>query len=142
MAPENGSHPAGLVETQQQQQQPLYLQYPANSSWEMSLLTGETVSGTVYCTDEVSQTVFLQKNLTHTTLATELRVLHAAHITRSSLVDTDADANNVESLSATALALGQLPPVQKKVLEEREKRAIKMAEESFRHINDKVRSAT
>lgn len=131
MATENGTHTqAAVVGDSSQQQQPLYLQYPANSSWEIDLSTGETVSGTVYCTDEVSNTVFLQKNLTHTTLATELRVVHASQIARSKSVPAE------DGESST---LGSLPKVQKKALEEREKRAIRMAEESFRHINEKVR---
>lgn len=126
MATENGTHrQAG------EPQQPLYLQYPANSSWEISLSTGETVTGTVYCTDEVSNTVFLQKNLTHTTLATELRVLHASQIARSKSVPTEDGESS---------ALGSLPKVQKKALEEREKKAIRLAQESFRHINEKVRN--
>lgn len=91
------------------------------------------MTGTVYCTDEVSNTVFIQKNLTHTTLATELRVLHAAQIARSKSV-APPEGDDGESS-----ALGSLPKVQKKALEEREKRAIRMAEESFRHINEKVR---
>lgn len=127
MASENGSHRAAG------NKQPLYLQYPANSLWEISLSTGETVTGTVYCTDEVSNTVFIQKNLTHTTLATELRVLHASQITRSKSLPSDQGGDDGSSSSAP------LPKVQKKALEEREKRAIRMAEESFRHINEKVR---
>lgn len=115
----------------------LYLDYPVNSTWEMTLSTGETVSGTVYCTDEVSETVFLQKNLTHTTLATELFVVHVSQITKSQKVvvgeSSGADA------AGTPDELGGLPKVQKKALDEREKRAIRMAEESFRHINEKVR---
>mmetsp|Transcript_5420 Transcript_5420/g.11069 ORF Transcript_5420/g.11069 Transcript_5420/m.11069 type:complete len:201 (-) Transcript_5420:35-637(-) len=126
MASENGSHRAAG-----KQQQPLYLQYPANSSWEISLSSGETVTGTVYCTDEVSDTVFLQKNLTHTTLATELRVLHVSEITRSKSVPAGGDDGSSSSVVP-------LPKVQKKALEEREKRAIRMAEESFRHINEKA----
>ena len=108
----------------------MYLQYPVGSSWTLSLATGDSVAGTVYCTDEVSDTVFLQKNLTHTTLATELFVVHAKQIV------SRAKSEEEESSSSS---LGTLPKVQKKALEEREKRAIRMAEESFRHINEKVR---
>jgi hypothetical protein len=127
----------------------LYFEYPVNSTWEMTLSTGETVSGTVYCTDEVSETVFLQKNLTHTTLATELFVVHVSQIksaTKKATVDettnsttTDGGSSTTTPKESSALLLGCLPKVQKKVLEEREKRAIRLAEESFRHINDKVR---
>ena len=91
------------------------------------------MTGTVYCTDEVSDTVFLQKNLTHTTLATELRVLHVSQITRSKSLPAEGGDDGSSSSAP-------LPKVQKKALEEREKRAIRMAEESFRHINEKVRS--
>ena len=130
MAPENGSS-----RRVGEKQPALCARYPANTSWEISLSTGETVTGTVYCTDEVSNTVFLQKHLTHTTLATELRVVHASQISRSKhLVD------NKESGDESSSLLGDLPKVQKKALEEREKRAIRMAEDSFRHINEKVRA--
>ena len=108
----------------------LYLQYPVHSVWEMTLTSGETVKGTVYCTDEVAATVFLQKNLTHTTLATELFVVHVSQITKATKVAEEDESSTT---------LGALPKVQKKALDEREKRAIRMAEESFRHINDKVR---
>jgi len=134
MASENGSRRAAAAAGKQHQSQPLYLQYPANSSWEMSLSTGEIVTGTVYCTDEVSNTVFLQKNLTHTTLATELRVVHVSQITGSKSMPAVEGGDNDGSSTSVPL-----PKVQKKALEEREKRAIRMAEESFRHINEKVR---
>lgn len=132
---ENGSQQhTGVVANNNQS---LYLKYPVNSTWEMALSTGETVTGTVYCTDEVSNTVFLQKNLTHTTLATELSVVHASHIARSKSLSAAAAVNGGGGDESSASAL--LPKVQKKALEEREKRAIRIAEESLRHINEKVR---
>ena len=137
MASQNGSHSGANTKKTKTPPTPttvpLYLQFPANSSWEISLTSGETVTGTVYCTDEVSNTIFLQKNLTHTTLATELFILHAAQITQQKALEEKNDNGD------EAMVLGNLPKVQKKVLEEREKKAIRMAEESFRHINQKVR---
>jgi hypothetical protein len=140
---------------------PLYLQYPVGSTWDFTLSTEEKVIGaTVYCTDEVSETVMIQKALTHTTLATEVRIVQASHIVLATKcgdgdvaeATTGSSSNNnnraaglgggESSSSADVMSsfLSQpLPKIQKKALEERERRAVRLAEESFRHINQKVR---
>jgi hypothetical protein len=139
--------------------EPLYLQYPVGSTWDFTLSTEERVVGaTVYCTDEVSETVMIQKALTHTTLATEVRIVQASHIVLATKCcagggDGGAEATTGSSGNSRAAGLGggessadvssflsqPLPKIQKKVLEERERRAVRLAEESFRHINQKVR---
>ena len=106
--------------------------FPVNSCWELTLENQETVSGCVYCTDEGSQTVVLQKPLVHTTLASEVRLVNALSIVRAVSKQDDAAAAAMPPLSTP------LAKVQKKALEERERKAIKLAEESFRHINQKV----
>jgi RNA polymerase-interacting CarD/CdnL/TRCF family regulator len=85
------------------------------------------ITGLVYCTDDVSNTVVLQKSLVHTTLASEIHVLNAATI-KSKKVITDHKEIVLE-----------LPKnVNQKQLEEKEKKAIKQAEEALKHINQKV----
>ena len=112
----------------------LSVRYPVNSSWEFTLPNDEIAAGTVYCTDEVSQIVVLQKALVHSTLTFEVRMVQVASIKKEKLVcsSTENSTNSDMSMSKP------LPVVQKKVLEEREKRAIKLAEESFLHINQNV----
>lgn len=117
---------------------PLFLQYPVNSVLELTLApNSETVRGLVYCTDDVSNSVVLKKSLTHTTLASEIRIINAASIASKKVIHAEAPATAEEGEAAEELAL-PLPNVSKKALEEREKRAIRLAEESFTHINEKV----
>ncbi|GAX24820.1 hypothetical protein FisN_6Hh411 [Fistulifera solaris] len=126
MATTNGAKNAATPSTAS-----LEARYPVNTSWEFVLQSQETVDGIIYCTDDLSQTVVLQRALSHTVLATEIRLIHAAHIVRATQQKTE-DATEGIPLSAP------LPKIQKKVLEEREKKALKMAEESLRHINEKT----
>ena len=117
---------------------PLFLQYPVNSVLELTLApNAEVVRGLVYCTDDVSNSVVLKKSLTHTTLASEIRIINATSITNKKVIQAEAPTTAEEGEAAEELAL-PLPNVSKKALEEREKRAIRLAEESFRHINEKV----
>lgn len=109
--------------------------FPVNSLQELTLQTGEAVSGRVYCTDEMTGSIVLQKALAHTTLASEIRIVAAASVAKSIALEETGDDG-----AAAATPLTQpLPKIQKKALEERERRAIRMAEESLRHINQKVR---
>lgn len=130
MASGNGSKNAGTAAPAR-----LETRFPVNSSWEFVLQSQEIVEGRIYCTDDMSQTVVLQTALTHTVLASEIRMIHAAHIVKATQLKT-IDAKDENPLSAP------LPKIQKKVLEEREKKALKMVEESLRHINEKVRFYT
>jgi hypothetical protein len=109
--------------------------FPVNSLQKLTLQTGEAVSGRVYCTDEITGSIVLQKALVHTTLASEIRIVAAASVTKSVALEEGDDA----AITATPLTQ-PLPKVQKKALEERERRAIRLAEESLRHINQMVRS--
>lgn len=119
---------------------PLFLQYKVNSIVELTLApNSEVVRGLVYCTDDVSNSIVLKKSLVHTTLASEIRIINAASVTAKKVIMEEAPATAEEGETAEELAL-PLPNVSKKALEEREKRAIRLAEESFRHINEKVRN--
>lgn len=123
----------------------LYLQYPVGSTWDFTLSTDERIAGaTVYCTDEVSDTVMIQKALAHTTLATEVRILQSSHIVQATkAAETTGSSSRAvggeSSVEASSFLFQPLPKIQKKALEERERRAIRLAEDSFRHINQKVR---
>jgi hypothetical protein len=120
--------------------EPLFLQYPVGSTWDFTLSTDERILGaTVYCTDEVSDTVMIQKALTHTTLATEVRIVQSSHIVQATRQAADTGESSSSSADTSSSFLNQpLPKIQKKALEERERRAVRLAEESFRHINQKV----
>jgi hypothetical protein len=105
--------------------QPLYLQYPMSSSWELTLTNDDKVQGEVYCTDPISQIVVLQDQLS------DIRMISVASIREAKLLK-EASPDPAAAPPANMVHA-------KKALEEREKRAIKIAQESFRHINPKVR---
>jgi len=125
-------------------QAPLYQAYPVNSIVELTLAPNrEVVSGLVYCTDEISNTVVLKKSQVHTTLTSEIRIVHVASILEKKIVMDQAPASNASTGDSTETAVElamPLPNVSKKVVEDRERRALKLAEESLRHINQKVRA--
>lgn len=119
---------------------PLFLRYPVNSILELTLSpNSEVVRGLVYCTDDISNSVVLKSSLTHTTLASEVRIINADSVTSKKVIHAVAPSNAEEGGGATEELALPLPNVSKKALEEREKRAIRLAEESFLHINQKVR---
>ncbi|KAL7558043.1 hypothetical protein ACA910_009233 [Epithemia clementina (nom. ined.)] len=118
--------------------EPIYSRYPVLSSWEFVLSnTKDPVSGMVYCTDEASQTIILipsalsAQQQSSLTLTTEVRILNANCIVKSTKLG-DPNPSDVESMSFP------VTPIHKKALEDRERRAIRQAEEVFRHINAKV----
>lgn len=120
-------------------QLPLYLRFPHNSQFELTITPNdEKIIGTIYCTDEISQTVVITKPLHHTTLSVELRVIQVSCITNEKIIETNNKAKGTENGnndSDNAIQFKPLPTLQKKVLEDRERKAVRMAEESFRHIN-------
>jgi hypothetical protein len=109
--------------------------FPVNSIQEITLTSGESISGRVYCTDEMSGSIVLQNALVHTTLASEIRIISVDYITKSVELKEESNPGHVKPIPLN----NALPKIQKKALEERERRAIRLAEESLRHINDKVR---
>lgn len=142
--------------------EPLCLAYPVNTVMELKMSPGgEIVRGLVYTTDEISNSIVLKRSLTHTTLASEVRILNAASVlekkiiqvagtakgpaaTQSGADGSAAKQTNVESggnnadVYANLDVASPLPAVNKKALEERERRALRLAEESFGHINQKA----
>ena len=138
--------------------------YPVNTIMELKLSDGRPpIRGLIYCTDEISNTIVIKKSLVHTTLSSEITVVNAdcvmeyKDITKDIISVTnnngdggdgdDSNSNEEEEKKALRELAGvsnldelklPLPNVSGKVLEERERRAIKLAEESFSHINQKV----
>lgn len=105
---------------------PLYLQYPLSSTWEIVLTNDETITGEVYCTDPIADVVVLQDPQVSDTI----RMIAVASIRDSKQIKEPKD----DAATATTNGNGY----SKKAMEEREKRAIRLAQESFRHLNAKV----
>lgn len=117
--------------------------FPVNSLQQITLLPDhEVITGRVYCTDEITRTVILQKALTYTTLSSEIRIISLNGIVQSQQLpekdEADPNAATVDDTVRATPLTQPLPIIQKKALEERERRAIRLAEESLRHINPKV----
>jgi len=128
---------------------PLYEAYPVNSILELTLSPDkEVVRGLVYCTDEISRTIVLKRSSAHTTLASEIQIVNADCVLEKKVLTAAAAVDNSNRSGAAKNGKGEhnideelalpLPNVSKKTVEERERRAIKLAEEGLRHINPKV----
>jgi hypothetical protein len=102
--------------------------------------TGNIIRGVIYCTDEFSNSIVVKRALVHTTTSCEITIINADSVMESKAIDITSDeakelVGGVTGIDELKLPL---PNVSKKALEEREKRAIRLAEESFGHINQKV----
>lgn len=131
----------------------LHQLYPINSFVELTLGPGdgEKVSGVVYCTDDICNTVVLRKSLVHTTLVSEVRFISADSVVERKIIKKgdaaaagggggeggeDADSSGPTAADLEEMARQLPPPPTRRALEEREKRALKLAEDSLLHIND------
>lgn len=103
-------------------------QYPVNAVLELTLADDVKVQGCVYCTDEISKTVVLKKALTHTTLASEVFMVNANAIQATKVIQQEASEEEKIPLAN----------INRKALEQQEKRAVRLAEEALKHINQKV----
>lgn len=127
--------------------------YPVNTLMELKLApTGQIIRGLIYTTDEISNSIVLKKSLVHTTLSSEITVINASSVVERKSMDvvsgssTSKNKDGIGEESARELAgVGSLeelkvplPSVSRKALEERERRALRLAEESFSHINQKA----
>mmetsp|Transcript_49869 Transcript_49869/g.55680 ORF Transcript_49869/g.55680 Transcript_49869/m.55680 type:complete len:207 (+) Transcript_49869:106-726(+) len=111
--------------------QPLHLKYPISSQWEFKLNTGELVKGEVYCTDPVADLVILQDSQNN-----DIRMISITSI-KGATPDKDVAAS--AAVTALACDMKKIDTVHiMKVLEEREKRAIRLAQESLKHLNPKA----
>jgi hypothetical protein len=116
--------------------------YPVNSILELTLSPGdEVVQGLVYCTDQISNSIVLKKSLNYTTLASDIRVINASCVKSKKVIAAEApkDRSGGEDgeMQVQEIAM-PLPNVTKKSIDEREKRAVMLAKESFKHINQKA----
>lgn len=104
---------------------PLYSQFPISSQWELTLTNGETVKGEVYCTDPVAEVVVLQDVLK------DIRIISISTISESRQVkEPGVETTSASATFNTAHA--------RKALEEREKRSLRLAQESLKSVNPKV----
>ena len=106
-------------------QQPLYEKYSISSQWEFTLKNGQTVKGEVYCTDPVADLVVLQDT------DNGIRMVSVSSID----AESREEANGESTIEQQKVEIVHA----KKALEEREKRAIRMAQDSLKHLNTKVR---
>jgi hypothetical protein len=104
----------------------LYSKYPISSQWEFTLTNDDVVKGEIYCTDTVSDVVVVQDT------SRDVRIIAAASIAASKQV-SEAAIHKQPKLSSKESILHS-----KKALEERERRAIRIAQESLKHLNPKV----
>eukprot|EP00525_Craspedostauros_australis_P012318 CAMPEP_0198110128 /NCGR_PEP_ID=MMETSP1442-20131203/2165_1 /TAXON_ID= /ORGANISM="Craspedostauros australis, Strain CCMP3328" /LENGTH=176 /DNA_ID=CAMNT_0043766071 /DNA_START=208 /DNA_END=734 /DNA_ORIENTATION=- len=107
-------------------QGPLDVQYPVCSTWDIVLRNDDKVRGEIYTVDPVSGFIFVKDKLK------ELRMINVRFIKSSKKVK-DASAEDTKALSASMKTV-----FTKRALEEREKRALRLAEETFRNTNTKA----
>ena len=118
-------------------------QYPINSTMELLLEPNdEKIQGLVYCTDELSKSIVIKQSLNYTTLASDIRIINASCVKEKKIISESPKTKSNNGIASTAdTNIELLPNVNKKALLEKEKRAIKLAEESLRHINSKASPA-
>lgn len=117
--------------------------YPVNTLVELTLSPdNDKIRGLIYCTDQTSQSIVLKRSLIHTTLSSEITVINASAVVSKRTIDTEKEGQTAEEIMGGGNYKEELklplPNVNQKALEERERRAIRMAEESFSHINQKA----
>mmetsp|Transcript_10709 Transcript_10709/g.31238 ORF Transcript_10709/g.31238 Transcript_10709/m.31238 type:complete len:180 (+) Transcript_10709:323-862(+) len=106
-------------------QPPLYAKYPISSQWEFTLKNGESVKGQIYCTDPDSGLVVIQDD------QNGIRMISVSSIDTESREAADGKKSTIENNNFDTVH-------SKKTLEEREKRAIRLAQESLKHLNPKA----
>lgn len=100
----------------------IYSKYAISSAWEITLQDGEVVEGLVYCADPSAGIVVLRDNAD-----TRIISISAIRESKQTKEATTTVQPSTKDITHT-----------KKALEEREKRAIKLAQESIKHLNPKV----
>eukprot|EP01082_Thalassiosira_pseudonana_P009530 g8579.t1 g8579 contig3:420646-421454(-) len=139
--------------------------YPINTLMELTLQQSSntpsttaaaaattTLRGLIYCTDATSNSIVLKRSLVHTTLSSEITIINADSVVDSKKIEVNVNEMEEENSNTRELLEGVcsveeykqignggvLPNVSRKALEERERRAIRLAEESFSHVNQKA----
>jgi len=92
------------------------------------------LKGQVYCTDEISQTIVLTQAVKHSTLSHQVYCISRHAILDYTILSTATEP----STTTTNRHQPQQLQVQRKVLEQQEKRALRIAEEALQHINQKA----
>merc|ERR1711933_111934 len=123
---------------------PLCEAYPVNAILELTLEpNGKVISGLVYCTDDVSNSVVLKRSHRNTPVTSDVQIVnvssirerkivrHLAATTQSTVTKGREVLDVSDEISVPVLF------VSRKEVDEIEKRAAKIAEESFQHINQK-----
>ena len=125
-------------------------EYPVNSVMEITITpSNEKLTGLIYCTDDISNTIVLKKSVNYTTLASDIYVLNANSVSEKKIVvkeaPTENNKNNSDGAAAdddTSSGIVELAMpllnVSRETIEKRERRAIMLAEDSFKHLNQKV----
>ena len=123
-------------------QQPLYIKYPISSQWEFKLNNGETVQGEIYCTDQVADLIILQDSTNNDIRMISVTSIITGETQQITENNNGSDIEEDDAIEKAATATTKKVDIvhSKKVLDEREKRAIRLAQESLKHLNPKVRT--
>lgn len=124
---------------------PLCEVYPVNSILELTLEpSGKVISGLVYCTDDVSNSIVLKRSHKNTPITSDVQIVNVSSIREKKIIqDLVASTKSTETSDRESLHVSDemsvpILVVSKKEVEEIEKRAAKIAEESFLLINQKA----
>jgi predicted DNA binding CopG/RHH family protein len=120
--------------------------YPINTVMELTLTDSSTIKGLIYCTDEISQSIVIQRSLVHTTLSSEITVVHASSVKDSKTIEIQSGEENSSEDNIKKYGVANIDDIRnsklchvnRRALEERERRAMRLAEESLSHVNQKV----
>ena len=114
-----------MANAKEKSQQPtLHTKYPISSTWEFTLENGDKIQGQIYCTDPIAEIVVLQDQLNDIRMVTVASIRDSKQVSEASKEQLQMAMENMAHT--------------KKALEEREKRAIRLAQESIKHLNPNV----
>jgi len=139
----SSSNMDGAVNSGTSKRKSLNDDFPVNSVMEITIApANETLKGLVYCTDDISNTIVLKKSVNYTTLSSDIWVLNANSVVDKKIIVKEApmSSDNSDGADADDVELAMpLLNVSRDSIEKREKRAIMLAQDSLKHINQKVR---
>eukprot|EP00536_Pseudo-nitzschia_multiseries_P010413 jgi/Psemu1/297562/fgenesh1_pm.318_\ len=106
-------------------QQPLCTKYAISSQWEFTLKNGQVVKGEIYCTDPMSEMVVIRD------AENGIRMISVSSIESESRQESNGNESTIDLNNFDYVHL-------KKAMEEREKRALRLAQENLKHLNPKA----
>ncbi|VEU38046.1 unnamed protein product [Pseudo-nitzschia multistriata] len=122
--------------TSQQQAWFLYAKYPLFSQWEFALKGGKSVEGEIYCIDPEADLIVVQD------VENGITMISLESIEAESPSSSCAGKNEENTNASCGTTIVDEPSIDvvhaKKTLEDREKRAIRLAQESLKHLNPKA----